>query len=245
MAASRRNTPISRACSRRCRCRSTSFPATTMRASLCVRRFADAWLFPGGWLPAVHGRRPACSPDRARHAGRGQGAWRAVRRSGSPGWRRGWPSRRQARLLFMHHPPFECGIDAFDHARLQEGDARLAEMVRRHGNVERVMCGHVHRPIQVRWAGTMASIAPSTAHQATLDLRAGAPLSMTMEPPESRCINGGRNRPGDACELRRRLRRATAVSLTTPSPPTALWQGSVNPTGEGHLDAPPIPQPRI
>jgi 3',5'-cyclic AMP phosphodiesterase CpdA len=22
-------------------------------------------------------------------------------------------------LLFMHHPPFECGIDAFDHARLQ------------------------------------------------------------------------------------------------------------------------------
>ena len=45
------------------------------------------------------------------------------------------------------------------------------------------MCGHVHRPIQVRWAGTMASIAPSTAHQATLDLRDGAPLSMKMEPP--------------------------------------------------------------
>ena len=45
------------------------------------------------------------------------------------------------------------------------------------------MCGHVHRPIQVRWAGTMASIAPSTAHQATLDLHEGAPLSMKMEPP--------------------------------------------------------------
>ena len=39
--------------------------------------------------------------------------------------------------------------------------------------VERAVCGHVHRPIQVRWAGTMASIAPSTAHQATLDLHDG------------------------------------------------------------------------
>ena len=66
---------------------------------------------------------------------------------------------------------------------LLEGGARLAELVRRHGDVERVMCGHVHRPIQVRWAGTMASIAPSTAHQATLDLKEGAPLSMKMEPP--------------------------------------------------------------
>lgn len=86
-------------------------------------------------------------------------------------------------LLFMHHPPFECGIDAFDHARLQEGDDRLAALVRRHGNIERAVCGHVHRPIQVRWAGTMASIAPSTAHQSTLDLHDGAPLSMMMEPP--------------------------------------------------------------
>jgi Icc protein len=86
-------------------------------------------------------------------------------------------------LIFMHHPPFDCGIDAFDGARLTKGDTELAELVRRHGKVERVMCGHVHRPIQVRWAGTMASIAPSTAHQATLDFEPGAPLSMMMEPP--------------------------------------------------------------
>lgn len=86
-------------------------------------------------------------------------------------------------LLFMHHPPFECGIDAFDHARLQDGDEALAGLVRAAGNIERAVCGHVHRPIQVRWAGTMASIAPSTAHQATLDLHDGAPLTMMMEPP--------------------------------------------------------------
>jgi len=86
-------------------------------------------------------------------------------------------------LLFMHHPPFDCGIAAFDKARLNDGGERLSELVRRHGNVERILCGHVHRPIQVQWAGTMASIAPSTAHQATLDLREDSPLSMMMEPP--------------------------------------------------------------
>ncbi|MFO1160619.1 MAG: phosphodiesterase [Reyranellaceae bacterium] len=89
----------------------------------------------------------------------------------------------QPTILFLHHPPFDCGITAFDGHRLLEGEARLAELVRRHGNVERALCGHVHRPIQARWAGTMASIAPSTAHQATLDLHEGAPLSMMMEPP--------------------------------------------------------------
>jgi hypothetical protein len=41
----------------------------------------------------------------------------------------------------------------------------------------------VHRPIQVRWAGTIASVAPSTAHQATLDLAPDAPLMYSMDPP--------------------------------------------------------------
>lgn len=86
-------------------------------------------------------------------------------------------------VLLVHHPPFDCGIEPFDRARLNEGDRRLADIVGRHRHIERVMCGHVHRPIQARWAGTMASIAPSTAHQGTLDLRDGAPLSLMFEPP--------------------------------------------------------------
>jgi len=86
-------------------------------------------------------------------------------------------------MLFMHHPPFDCGIETFDKSRLLDGADRLAALVRRHGNIERATCGHVHRPIQVRWAGTMASIAPSTAHQATLDLHEHSRLTMMMEPP--------------------------------------------------------------
>ena len=86
-------------------------------------------------------------------------------------------------ILFMHHPPFECGLKEFDDARLKVGADRLAAIVRKHVNVERILCGHVHRPIQMRWAGTIASVAPSTAHQATLDLTPDAPLMYSMEPP--------------------------------------------------------------
>lgn len=86
-------------------------------------------------------------------------------------------------MILMHHPPFACGIDAMDSVRLGQGGAALEALVRRYPQVERVLCGHVHRSIHKRWAGTLASIAPSTAHQATLDLRDGAPLSMRLEPP--------------------------------------------------------------
>jgi hypothetical protein len=59
----------------------------------------------------------------------------------------------------------------------------MREVVRQHPQVESVVCGHVHRPIQVRWAGTIASTAPSTAHQVVLDLREHPPLEWVMEPP--------------------------------------------------------------
>ena len=47
-----------------------------------------------------------------------------------------------------------------------------------------MVCGHHHRPITARWAGTIGSVAPSTAHQVTLDLLApGEPATFSMEPP--------------------------------------------------------------
>lgn len=50
--------------------------------------------------------------------------------------------------------------------------------------VEAVLCGHLHRPIQCRWADTIAMTAPSPAHQVALDLRQDDPgLGFTMEPP--------------------------------------------------------------
>ena len=50
--------------------------------------------------------------------------------------------------------------------------------------VQRVVCGHHHRPIVTRWAGTVGSVAPSTAHQVTLHLAPGnEPSTFTLEPP--------------------------------------------------------------
>ncbi|MBN9560708.1 MAG: phosphodiesterase [Alphaproteobacteria bacterium] len=86
-------------------------------------------------------------------------------------------------ILFMHHPPAATGLDAIDEMGLRVGAERLAEIVQRHRNVERILCGHVHRPISFRWAGTMVCVAPSSAHQATLDLAPGAELTFMMDPP--------------------------------------------------------------
>jgi 3',5'-cyclic AMP phosphodiesterase CpdA len=85
-------------------------------------------------------------------------------------------------ILFMHHPPFVTGIGHMDAQRLLDGDA-LRDVVARHPQVERVLCGHLHRAIQVRFAGTIASTAPSVAHQVALDLRPDGPSAFTLEPP--------------------------------------------------------------
>lgn len=88
----------------------------------------------------------------------------------------------QPTLIMMHHPPFVCGIDHMDAIACMNGEA-LAAVVRRHRNIERIVCGHHHRPIQIRWHGTLVSVAPGIAHQVALELRPGGPVAFTLEPP--------------------------------------------------------------
>ncbi|MFM8768564.1 MAG: phosphodiesterase, partial [Rubrivivax sp.] len=59
----------------------------------------------------------------------------------------------------------------------------LAAVVARHPQVERVIAGHLHRPITVRFAGTVASTCPSSAHQLALDLAPDAADRYILEPP--------------------------------------------------------------
>jgi Icc protein len=84
--------------------------------------------------------------------------------------------------VMMHHPPFVTGIERMDRAGLRGSDA-FAAIIGRHAQVERILCGHLHRSIERRFAGTVAGTAPSTAHQIGLDTRSGAPLRFTFEPP--------------------------------------------------------------
>lgn len=85
-------------------------------------------------------------------------------------------------LIFMHHPPFRTGIAHMDALGLDNAEG-FGDVIRRHRQVVCIACGHLHRPIQTRWNGTLAMTAPSTAHQVTLDLRPDARTTFTMEPP--------------------------------------------------------------
>ena len=86
-------------------------------------------------------------------------------------------------VVAVHHPPFATGIRHMDGMALsQEASAALATVIERHPHVERVLCGHLHRTITRRFAGTIAMTAPSTAHAVHLDLADGPP-AWTDEPP--------------------------------------------------------------
>lgn len=85
-------------------------------------------------------------------------------------------------LVIMHHPPFITLIGHMDKLGLRGSDG-LKNVIARHPQVERVLCGHVHRPIQARFAGTLASTCPSPAHQVALDLAPDAASAFRMEPP--------------------------------------------------------------
>ena len=85
-------------------------------------------------------------------------------------------------LIMMHQPPFESGVPYLD-AYLARDGGRLAEVVARYPAVERIVCGHVHRFMTMRFAGTTLCTAPSTTTAIALQLRPQAPPQSFVEPP--------------------------------------------------------------
>ena len=59
---------------------------------------------------------------------------------------------------------------------------RFTEIVARHRQVQRIVCGHHHRPVVAQLAQAIVSIAPSVAHQVEFDLSPDAPAAFVMEP---------------------------------------------------------------
>lgn len=84
-------------------------------------------------------------------------------------------------MIFLHHPPFDCGIPGMDTIKLGNADA-LAELLKEHAHIIGLACGHVHRSIFTTWLGMPACICPSPAHQIHLDMTPDAPLAWTLEP---------------------------------------------------------------
>jgi 3',5'-cyclic-AMP phosphodiesterase len=89
---------------------------------------------------------------------------------------------RQPTVVMMHHPPFLTGIAHMDKQGLT-GRAAFESVIAKHRHVCRILCGHLHRPIQACVAGVLASTAPSPAHQVALGLTPDSPDCFVMEPP--------------------------------------------------------------
>lgn len=73
-------------------------------------------------------------------------------------------------LVMMHHPPFVSGIPYMDDYRYMASQP-LADVIRQAPGVELVVCGHVHRTMLRRWAGTVVCACPSTTTEIALQLQ--------------------------------------------------------------------------
>lgn len=85
-------------------------------------------------------------------------------------------------VVALHHPPFETGIPYLDRYGLREINA-LTELLSKHGNIDLIIAGHVHRAMQSRLGPIPVLTCPSTATQIALRLRADAKPASYMEPP--------------------------------------------------------------
>ncbi len=85
-------------------------------------------------------------------------------------------------IIFMHHPPFATAIGHMD-KDVFEGRMDFEHLVQKNPQIERIVCGHLHRPIFRRFGGTIASVCPGIGMQISLDLRPEAPSGFVMEPP--------------------------------------------------------------
>lgn len=104
------------------------------------------------------------------------------------GQRLDWLSERLAEdretptVVAMHHPPVAVGMPLMDPSRVLDGAERFRELIAGAPNVERILAGHLHRAVTVRYAGTVLDVMPGVAHQVSYDPEGGAPLCLVFEP---------------------------------------------------------------
>ncbi len=88
----------------------------------------------------------------------------------------------QPALVMVHHPPVNSGIAVMDAMKLVDAGA-FGALIAAHANVERILCGHLHRSMHLRWRGSMISVPVSSVEQLHLAFDPGAPLGTVAEPP--------------------------------------------------------------
>ncbi len=86
-------------------------------------------------------------------------------------------------LVAMHHPPFRSGISWMDRSGFS-GMEHFTHIIAEH-SVDRILCGHMHRPMNALVGGTIAQVGISTVQHVALELDEGepGPLMMIDGPP--------------------------------------------------------------
>lgn len=85
-------------------------------------------------------------------------------------------------LIMLHQPPFLSGIPYIDPYACLNAQ-RLVRVVERYPAIERLVCGHIHRSMQLRFGGSLLCTAPSTTTAIALRLDADAEQASYIEPP--------------------------------------------------------------
>jgi 3',5'-cyclic AMP phosphodiesterase CpdA len=84
-------------------------------------------------------------------------------------------------IVAIHHPPVLTGIEKMDIQNLRES-RKLQNILSDYQGELRLVCGHIHRNIVAPFGKVICQIAPGTSHAVSMDLRAGAPNCLTLEP---------------------------------------------------------------
>jgi Icc protein len=74
-------------------------------------------------------------------------------------------------LIVLHHPPIATGLSWMTENPEAAWVRRLRAIVEPRANIVAMICGHLHRPLVTRWAGTLLAVCPATAPQVALDLK--------------------------------------------------------------------------
>ena len=83
-------------------------------------------------------------------------------------------------MLALHHPPFATGVGWMDDSGfvgLRRFEAVLADHP-----VDKVVCGHFHRPVSTMVSGIPVQVGMSTVQHVDLDLAKGAAVSLIVDP---------------------------------------------------------------
>jgi Icc protein len=86
-------------------------------------------------------------------------------------------------IVACHHPPMDVGLTFSSMVGLSDGGPALATILAKNPQVQRVICGHVHRTVTAMFGQRMVWASPATCYQFLADMSDERTLALIGEPP--------------------------------------------------------------